>query len=269
MYIGNMVQGRYGSISYKTGRNKPKPKEKWVIVESTHDAIIDIDVWNAVQGKIKANFKPFSTGEIGLFARIVKCKHCGYIMRSSTNRGKHYLKCAEKHKMKDACVGSFIPVDLLEQIVIKQLNQFTREYLDKDEFEQNLIFQNNFEEKIQSLEKEVTAYKNKIDVCFKVIDNAYIDKTKGMMEEDDFIRISRNMHQDKKHYEEIIANLLVQIEDVQRRMQQADNRKALIEQYSNITDLDRPTVEKLIDCIYIGDKDPVTKQRYVEIHWNF
>lgn len=269
MYIGNMVQGRYGSVSYKTGKNKPKPKDQWVIVKGTHEAIIDIDVWNAVQGKVKANFKPFSNGEIGLFARIVKCKHCDYTMRSSKSRGKHYLKCAEKQKKEDACIGSFIPVDLLKQIVIKQLNQFTHEYLDKDEFEQKLIFQNNFGDKMKSLEKDVSSYNNKIDECLKVIDSLYIDKAKGMLGDDDFIRLSRKMHQDKKQYEDLISELQLHIEEVKRRMQQADNRKALIEQYSNITDLDRPTVEKLIDCIYIGDKDPVTKQRYVEIHWNF
>lgn len=29
IYIGNMVQGKYGSISYKTKQNKPRPKEEW------------------------------------------------------------------------------------------------------------------------------------------------------------------------------------------------------------------------------------------------
>ena len=29
IYIGNMVQGKYGSVSYKTKQNKPRPKEEW------------------------------------------------------------------------------------------------------------------------------------------------------------------------------------------------------------------------------------------------
>ena len=28
MYIGNMVQGKYGSVSYKTKQNKPRPKDE-------------------------------------------------------------------------------------------------------------------------------------------------------------------------------------------------------------------------------------------------
>lgn len=29
MYIGTMVQGKYGSVSYKTKQNRPRPKETW------------------------------------------------------------------------------------------------------------------------------------------------------------------------------------------------------------------------------------------------
>ena len=36
VYIGHMVQGRYGSVSYKTKRNMPKPPELWFRVENTH-----------------------------------------------------------------------------------------------------------------------------------------------------------------------------------------------------------------------------------------
>ena len=33
--------------------------------------------------------------------------------------------------------------------------------------------------------------------------------------------------------------------------------------------LDRETVEKLIDYVLVGKKDPVTKEVPIEIHWNF
>ena len=39
MYIGNMVQGKYGSVSYKTKQNKPRPKDEWYRVEGTHEAM--------------------------------------------------------------------------------------------------------------------------------------------------------------------------------------------------------------------------------------
>ena len=40
IYIGNMVQGKYGSVSYKTKQNKPRPKDQWyIIVEGMHSLL--------------------------------------------------------------------------------------------------------------------------------------------------------------------------------------------------------------------------------------
>lgn len=64
IYIGNMVQGKYGSISYKSKVNKRKPKQQWIIVEGTHEPIIDIDLWSKVQELSKAKLKPHATGKI-------------------------------------------------------------------------------------------------------------------------------------------------------------------------------------------------------------
>ena len=74
MYIGNMVQGKYGSVSYKTKQNKPRPQEEWYRVEHTHEAIIDRDLWERVQALITSRAKPFTAGTVGLFARKVRCQ---------------------------------------------------------------------------------------------------------------------------------------------------------------------------------------------------
>ena len=62
LYIGNMVQGRYGSISYKTKQNRPQPKEAWYRVEGTHEAIIDRDLWDRVQSLSASRPSPFAAG---------------------------------------------------------------------------------------------------------------------------------------------------------------------------------------------------------------
>lgn len=48
-----------------------------------------------------------------------------------------------------------------------------------------------------------------------------------------------------------------------------DNRRQLIEQYTNLEKLDRKTVDTLIDYISVGKRIPGTKDVPVEIHWNF
>ena len=163
IYIGNMVQGKYGSVSYKTKQNKPRPKEEWYRVEGTHEPIIDRELWDKVQSMVAEKAKPFTVGTIGLFARKARCMNCGYTMRSNKQTdGRHYLQCSNRHVAKDACIGSFISVKKLEQAVISELNKLSQEYLDKDELEQNVEFHSNVKEKKTSLETQLTTYQKRL-----------------------------------------------------------------------------------------------------------
>ena len=54
VYIGNMIQGKFASESYKTKKNRPQGKDKWYIVENTHCPIISRDIWDKVQEKLSS-----------------------------------------------------------------------------------------------------------------------------------------------------------------------------------------------------------------------
>ena len=49
MYVGNMVQGKNTTISYKIKQCRAIPKEDWIIVEGTHEAIVDRDTFDKAQ----------------------------------------------------------------------------------------------------------------------------------------------------------------------------------------------------------------------------
>ncbi len=116
--------------------------------------------------------------------------NCGYTMRSSKNRGKHYLQCSNRHVAKDACIGSFISVDKLEKAVIDELNKLSAEYLDKDELEQNVQFNNDLRGQKRSFGNgDCCLSKKKIAEYTKGIRELYLDKVKGILSELDYLFI--------------------------------------------------------------------------------
>lgn len=269
MYIGNMVQGKYGSVSYKTKKNKPRPKELWYRKEGTHEAIIDSHLWDRVQELIKQKTKPFKVGKIGIFAKKAKCMHCGYTLRSVKNHGYYYLQCQNKYVSEDSCIGSFIPVKKLEKLVLDELHKLINEYLDKDEVERKIELNNNFNNQKLKLEKSIALFEKKIEEYSSGIQNLYLDKVKGIITEKQFVEFSRNFTDEKEKYEGLITEHIKQISDINEKMHTGDNRLQIVEQYMNIEKLDRETVEKLIDYILIGKRDEQTKEVPIEIHWNF
>ena len=269
MYIGNMVQGKYGSVSYKTKQNKPRPKDQWYRVEGTHEPVIDRELWDRVQVMLEQRAKPFIVGTIGLFARKARCMNCGYVMASQKSRGKYYLRCSSRHVAQNACIGSFISVDKLERAVLDELNQLSEAYLDKDELERNVIFHNNLIEKKEALECQIATYQKRIAEYTKGIRELYLDKVRGILSEQDYLDLSKDFSKEKERLETLVTDIRNRLEVIERKMITGDNRRQMIEQYIDMEHLDREMVEKLIDYIQIGKKDPVTKEIPIEIHWNF
>lgn len=269
IYIGNMVQGKYGSVSYKTKQNKPRPKSEWIIVEGTHEAIIDRELWDKVQALVRQRAKPFTVGTIGLFARKARCAYCGYTMNSSKSHGKYFLKCSNRHVSKDACIGSFISVDRLESMVIAELNRLSAEYLDKGELEENIEFCSSLLQKRDRILSDISAYEKKLEEFSKALRDTYIDKVKGVIGENDYIDFSKSFAADKERLELMIRDSRKQLEDIDYRIAAGDNRRAIIEKYTNLDHLTREMVELLIDYISVGKRIPGTRNVPIEIHWNF
>ena len=121
----------------------------------------------------------------------------------------------------------------------------------------------------EALETEIAAYQKKIAEYTKGIRELYLDKVKGILSELDYLDLSKDFSTQKERLEKLVIDTQKQLDVIERKMLIGDNRRQLIEQYTNLEHLDRETVEKLIDYVLVGKKDPVTKEVPIEIHWNF
>ena len=124
MYIGNMVQGKNTTISYKIKQCRAVPKADWIRVEGTHEAIIDPVIFEKAQSLFNRHIrKPPKANEILLFSGLIRCGHCGRIMSKKTNRHSygtyHYYRCTTHNRMDTGiCTGQTIRVDRLEKAVL-------------------------------------------------------------------------------------------------------------------------------------------------------
>ena len=269
IYIGNMVQGKYGSVSYKTKQNKPRPKTDWYIVEGTHEPIIERELWDRVQKMLGEKTKPFITGNIGIFAKKVRCAYCGYTLRSSKSHNEHFLKCPTHHVAEDACIGSFISVKKLEKMVLDELKRLAKEYLDKDEAERSIEFCTGLAEQKEKIKKDLSAYNKKIDEYSKGIRDCYMDKVKGIITENDFTAFTKDFVAQKERLEHLVADGEKELSELDEKIKIGDNRREIVEKYAKLESLNREIVETLIDHIVVYKRIPKTRNVPIEIHWNF
>ena len=82
----------------------------------------------------------------------------------------------------------------------------------------------------------------------------YLDKVKGILSETDFLELSKDFSTEKERLEKLVIDSQKKLDVIERKMQAGDNRRQLIEQYTNLEHLDREIVDKLIDYILVGKK---------------
>lgn len=269
IYIGNLVQGRYGSVSYKTRQNKPRPPAQWIRVEGTHEPVIDRELWDRVQELVQRRAKPFAAGTIGLFAGKAVCAHCGYTMRSSKNRGLHYLKCATRHAARDACIGSFLSVNTLEKAVLAELHRLVGEYLDRDELVRRVALESSLTDRLRKLQADAALYEKRLAEYSKGIKDLYLDKVKGTVTEQEYAELATDFRRERARLEQVLSAARCRAEALEAQLSSGRGRQQLPEEYLKADRLSRELVDKLIEKVVIHKRDPETGRVAVEIHWTF
>lgn len=106
------------------------------LVPGTHEAIVDIETWEAVQRQLAANSASASRARqprsSSMLAGLVTCGRCGAGMHyQSTTRGGRryeYLVCGTASKRgASACPGSRLVVAEMEQWIVEQLRTIGRD----------------------------------------------------------------------------------------------------------------------------------------------
>ena len=79
-YLGNMVQGRTVKISYKSKKCLKQDRENWVVVENTHEPLIDKETFQKVRMLVNSRKHTRSRTYDFLLKGLIFCHECGYPM---------------------------------------------------------------------------------------------------------------------------------------------------------------------------------------------
>ncbi len=270
VYIGNLIQGKSGSVSYKTKELRARPRSQWIRVNGTHEPIIDTVLWNRVQNMISSHHRPVAnTGMIYPLSGKVRCMYCGASLSIHTNRGHRYLQCHTSHVSSKACPGAFIPMRELEAVFLQELKGLTSELLDRDALERTAQYDARLLAKREKILEEKKGYMQKREEISEAIKQLYIDQLTGFITKQDYLELKETFKVEKEHLDALLEICHSKLTDIQTQMELGDNRLELIEQCISFENLTRGMAESLIDHIEIGKRDKVTKNVPVTIYWSF
>lgn len=162
-----------------------------------------------------------------------------------------------------------ISMNVLEKIVLKELHELSSKYIDETYISEHTEFNNRISEQIAMKQDLISEYQRKSLECSEGIKNLYLDKVKGLITEDVFIDLTKDLHADKDRADETILSISEQIEELKEKLNRAKSKAERIKEYTDVQKLTREIVDTMIDYIEVGKRIPGTRNRPVNIYWNF
>ena len=125
LYTGDLVQGRRRVKSYKIHDIEEVPQEDWIVVENTHEAIIDKSTFEKAQQMLKRDTRTApKQKELYLFSGFLKCADCGKsVIRGGSGGSVRYYCATYKVRSRLACTKHAIKHNRLEAAVLYAIQQ--------------------------------------------------------------------------------------------------------------------------------------------------
>jgi len=275
VYIGNMVQGYNKKVSYKSKKMVAMPKEEWIIVENTHEAIISKKQFYRVQQLFKSKIRRCKNGEVHLFANKLVCLDCGSkLYKCRNDRNYVYFSCKASKKLYGNCTSHVIGYENLKKLVISKIREKILAYYNFEDLNiDELIINNHNLNIMQFLENKLNLIVKEMENINTAIKNLYLDKASGKIEEDVFDDLNKSFLKDKAENQNIIIKLEKEISNLKETKANSEflkeHKEKVINRFKDFKELDYDIINSFIDYIEIGQKDKKVNLQDVIIHWNF
>ena len=266
LYVGDLVQNRRSRISYKIRKVVDNPKDSWIIVKNTHEAIIDREIFNEVQEILK-KCKVRPKKEIyRLLDGLLFCGDCNHrlsILKPRSKNGKSFIVCnyyRRTSKLK-LCTPHYFNYEEIETLVLEKIKKLFSS-LNKNKIINNA--KKELDKKINKIDYvgKLNSSRKKVENKKEQLDNMYLDKLDNKVTEEMFDRLSIKINieiekliQEQKYLEEKIWN-----NDLNRLNEKYDK---LIKEYLELKYPNRTLMLRLIKRVKIYNN------KNIDIYFNF
>ena len=278
IYLGNTINMKHSSRSYKDKRRVEHPREECLVFENTHPAIITREVWDVVQRVRKNKRRLTKMEEQNKYSGLVFCADCGSNMvlhRAHTMSASYnHFTCRTYKKDGEACTGHYIRECVLDEIVLEDLRRVTsaaREHPEKFAAYIGSKQSAELQREIRRQEKELVAMrkrKGELDAIFKKL---YEDSVLDRITTEQFQMLSGSYTEEQNLITVGIPQKENEIQRLRETVSGTDSFLDKAKRYTDITELTPELLRLFIEKIVVHEKEVKWSKhapQTVEIYYN-
>lgn len=264
MYVGNMVQGKNTTISYKIKQCRAIPKEDWIIVEGTHEAIVDRETFDKAQSLFNQFIrKAPQKSEVDLFSGFVRCADCLRAMNKKTNSHPygtyHYYRCGTSRKMKkSSCTNHTIRIDKMELAVLASIQGMIDSAVEMDKLIKRINSSPVKKKESSHISSAIDTHTAELEKLKGMIIDLYPDWKSGIISKEEYFTLKEQLTEKTTSLEKALENLKQTNEEFKNGITEDNDFISHFKKFGKIDTLTRAMVVELIDKIYVHEGGRIT-----------
>ena len=266
MYIGDMIQNVQTKLNYKSQKRICLSSEYWIIVENTHEPLVDRAVFNQIQTNANRARTVKLNRPQRLLEGLLYCKECGNKLTVSYREKRNYwsINCNKysRSPRQRLCEPHFSEYNSFEKAILNQIKKTCKKYIDKVDIDNLISNVKSEKDNKEDLIIEKQKLENNIKELQLKIDALYEDKYNGIISVDTYTRLSSNTENLIRTYNSRIKELENCINEVPKKY----NDEEIKQKIKELISMKKPTRELLFILV---DKIIVDKDKNVEIIYKF
>ena len=271
-YIGDTVNFKCTTRSYKDKTRVNLPKEDRKIFKNTHEPIIDEYTWNIAKQLRNNRKKRAKSGKKSIFSGLLFCNDCGKKMYFQSPvvdiRNKDHYRCSSYKNDTSACTSHYISDEALQIIVLENIQRvisYMKDYEDLFIKKQLAKSTQNELKQISKNKKELEKAKKRVIEIDNLFMHIYEDNIYGKISDDRFRNLSFNYDKEQQELKIKIEQLSKDIENTEKKDTDITKFISNVKKYTEITKLSSEILNELIEKIVIHQKEKVNGKKTQEI----
>lgn len=252
-YTGDITQGKWRTLDYRTKERVLLPREQWTQVEGTHGAIIDKEQFAIVQELMERDARPLGGQDtVELFSGFLFCGICGrqLVIQNSYYKQKKYryytcLKCKQEGKSpkRARLVDLYQHTRTAIQTVVSYADSaaaFLAKAKETPLRNRNVV---RLDQQVLRLQEELERYKS-------LKEGLYEDYAEGILNREEYLEYVELYSGKIREKAEQLKTVSAEREKALHN-KDAENWIQIFRKYQNVESLDRPMLAELLERIIL------------------
>ena len=281
-YLGHSVCFRYTNISYKTKQQRINDPSDWIILENTHEPIVDRELFDLAQRNRRTVRRDGKSGKPNVLTGLVFCADCGQKMYNHRKGSEYdpstglyksdYYGCSTynltRYVTGRSCTSHAIQTKALRTLILDTIRKVTAFALkDKARFAEKVREQSQLKRtsEAKELQKKVTKAKRRVEELDRLLMKLYEDYALERIPFERYSEYAGRYEAERNALKGELAadqqNLALYTED----SESIDRFLALADRFTDLSALTDEMILSFVDRILVHEPQVIDGERTQEV----